>query len=82
MRSLCLNIELEGHDNKPIDMAEDHEDDADQALYEALAGEAKKTEQEETEDALESIAAELGDLMSGIASLDSANDLIGEGEDL
>jgi hypothetical protein len=63
MRSLCLNIELEGHDNKPIDMAEDHEDDADQALYEALAGEAKKTEQEETEDALESIAAELGDLV-------------------
>ncbi len=66
MRSLCLNIELEGHDMKPVDMDADIESDEDATLYEALAGDAAKTEQEEHDDILDSIAAELGDLIGGL----------------
>ena len=79
MRSLCLNVELEGHDLQPITVSEDAEDE-DQALYGALAADAKKTEEDDAS-ALDSIAAELGDLMSDLESEDS-NDLIGnEGEE-
>ena len=79
MRSLCLNVELEGHDLQPITVSEDTEDE-DQALYGALAADAKKTEEDDAS-ALDSIAAELGDLMSDLESEDS-NDLIGnEGEE-
>ncbi len=82
MRSLCLNVELEGHDMKPVDMDDGYVDDEDSALYQALAGEAAKTEKEEEDDVLESIAAELGDLIGGLGSLETTgNELIGEGEE-
>ncbi|MCQ5072416.1 hypothetical protein, partial [Adlercreutzia sp. DFI.6.23] len=79
MKSLCLNVELEGHDMQPI--REDEIDDysADQALYAALAADAKKTDDEEA-NAIDALAAELGDLMSGIES-DLITDLIGGGEE-
>ena len=78
MRSLCLNVELEGHDMKPIDVSEDADEDQDQSLYGALADAAKKTEDDDSA-ALDSIAAELGDLMSDLGS-DETNSLI-EGEE-
>ncbi len=82
MRSLCLNIELEGHDMKPVDMDADTEADEDTTLYEALASDAVKTEQEERDDILDSIAAELGDLIGGLNTASSTdNELIGEGEE-
>ena len=82
MRSLCLNVELEGHDMQPIDVSEDTEEADDQSLYSALADDAKKTEDDDAS-ALESIAAELGELMSGLGSDDdNNNELIGdEGEE-
>ncbi|MGI6046200.1 MAG: DNA-directed RNA polymerase subunit beta [Eggerthellaceae bacterium] len=93
MKSLCLNVELEGHDHKAIDTAtlaekraESTEDDRkadeeDQELFEALQQDAQKTEAEETEDALDGIAAELGNLMSDMDLNDSGDDLIGDGEE-
>ena len=79
MKSLCLNIELEGHDMQPISEDEIDEADADSALYAALAADAKKTEDEEA-NAIDTLAAELGDLMSGLES-DLSTDLIGGGEE-
>ena len=49
------------------------------ALYAALAADAKKTEDEEA-NAIDALAAELGDLMSGLES-DLNTDLIGGGEE-
>ena len=83
MRSLCLNIELEGHDMKPIDMDNgSDEPDEDAALFQALAGEAAKTEKAEEADALDSIVAGLGDLIGDLGNLPGGNELIGEGEEL
>ena len=79
MKSLCLNIELEGHDMQPISEDEIDGADDDQALYNALAADAKKTEDEEA-NAIDTLAAELGDLMSGLES-DLNTDLIGGGEE-
>ncbi len=79
MKSLCLNIELEGHDMQPISEDEVEDYDADSALYAALAADAKKTEDEEA-NAIDTLAAELGDLMSGLES-DLNTDLIGGGEE-
>ena len=58
------------------------QEDADRALYEALAADARKTEEDDAASALESIAAELGELM-GESELNGTgvNDLIGEGEE-
>ena len=78
MKSLCLNIELEGHD-LPSENGEE-ELDVDQALYEALAADAKKTE-DETASAIDDIAAELGELMSDVSTDTDINELIGEGEE-
>ena len=76
MKSLCLDVELEGHDGTPIgEIDEDGEENADQALYEALASEAAKTEGDD-EGALAVIAAELGDLMSGFGSSEEPNDCL------
>lgn len=79
MKSLCLNIELEGHDMQPISEDEIDGADEDSALYAALAADAKKTEDEEA-NAIDTLAAELGDLMSGLES-DLSTDLIGGGEE-
>ena len=79
MKSLCLNVELEGHDMQPISEDEIEDYSADQALYAALAADAKKTEDEEA-NAIDALAAELGDLMSGLES-DLNTDLIGGGEE-
>ncbi len=80
MKSLCLNIELEGHDMQPISEDEGvkqkpEDNDSDQELFDAIAADAKLTE-EESDKALDDIAAELGELM-GDSSNDTTNDLIG-----
>ena len=80
MKSLCLNIELEGHDMQPISEDEGvkqkpEDNDSDQELFAAIAADAKLTE-EESDKALDDIAAELGELM-GDSSNDTTNDLIG-----
>ena len=79
MKSLCLNVELEGHAMQKL--SEDHVEggDSDQALLEALAADARKTE-EESSSAIDDIAAELGELMSDV-SRGTESDLIGEGEE-
>ncbi len=75
MKSLCLNIELEGHGEPVVD--EDDDDVAvDQALYEALAADSRG-QQDETASAIDDIAAELGDLMSDFNRNDDLDDLIG-----
>ena len=83
MRSLCLNIELEGHDHTPVDMDAVEDFDADSALYQAIAGEAAKTEEDEVS-AIDSLAAGLDDLIGDLAATDlsTGNELIGEGEEL
>ena len=81
MKSLCLNVELEGHEHQAIDITQEAEDqdDGDRALYEAIAADARKTEEDDAASALDSIAAELGELMG--ESNNDTNDLIGEGEE-
>ncbi|MEG0096289.1 MAG: hypothetical protein RR671_02250, partial [Raoultibacter sp.] len=85
MKSLCLNVELEGHEHQVIDVTRsyDNEPDVNKDAIDVLMGEAAKTEAEQDGDALASIAAELGELMSGSSTApDSAtNDLIGDGEE-
>ena len=80
MKSLCLNVELEGHDMQPISedegVVEKKDDDSDQALLDAIAADAKLSE-EESDKALEDIAAELGELMGDSSNDDTTNDLIG-----
>ena len=56
------------------------EEAADQALFEAMADDAKKTE-DESMSALDDIAAELGELMGDANIGGTENDLIGEGEE-
>ena len=68
MKSLCLNVELEGHDHQTIDVTVESEgqEDGDRALFEAIAADARKTE-EDAANALDDIAAELGELMGDIS---------------
>ena len=84
MKSLCLNVELEGHDHQTIDVTHDPDlddvkrDNADTALYNAIADDARKTEAEEA-GALDDIAAELGELMADTKQEEEDdNDLIGK----
>ena len=83
MKSLCLNVELEGHDHQTIDVTHDPDLDdvkrnnADTALYNAIADDARKTEAEEA-GALDDIAAELGELMADTKQEEDDNDLIGK----
>ncbi len=79
MKSLCLNIELEGHE-APVVEDEVDELDVDQLMYEALVADARKTE-DETQSAIDDIAAELGELMSDVSFETDEIDLIGEGEE-
>ncbi len=84
MRSLCLNVELEGHDLQPVDMDNDEQLDGDSALYQAMASDAAKTEKDEEASVLDSIAAELdglGDLnglIGGLGALDAAVDAMAQ----
>lgn len=83
MKSLCLNVQLEGVDNQIIDVSETHEeeDDKSTSTLAALAEEAKKTEDEEA-DALSSIAASLSDLLDeDLKDGNDENELIGGGEE-
>ena len=81
MKSLCLNVELEGHDHQTIDVTHDPDlddvkrDNADTALYNAIADDARKTEADDAS-ALDDIAASLGELMAD--NKDDNNDLIGK----
>ena len=83
MRSLCLNVELEGHHHETIDVTHEYEnDDTPEMLGTARTPEEKKPASDD--DLLGSITAELGDIMGGTAD-DSdkteTNDLIGKGEE-
>ena len=83
MKSLCLNVELEGHDHQTIDVTHDPDlddvkrDNADTALYDAIADDVRKTEADEA-GALDDIAAELGELMADTKQEEDDNDLIGK----
>lgn len=77
MKSLCLNVELEGRDHQIIDVTREYEDDSkrgDNAL-DTLAQAASDQKEADDGDALANIAAELGELMGGINT--DSNDLIG-----
>ena len=68
MKSLCLNIELEGVDSNVIDMtATDDEIPGADAATKMLADDAAKVEKED-EKALTDIAAELSDLLGEVSS--------------
>ncbi len=73
MRSLCLNVELEGDDEQAIDMNDDpafaETDDDSKDILGMLAEDAAKTDKED-EEALNDITSEISDLLAGI-DLDS-----------
>jgi DNA-directed RNA polymerase subunit beta len=79
MKSLCLNVELQGSNfaGETVDVDED----SDQALFEAMQTTAKQAEDED-DDILSDIAAELGELMSGIERKDEGDDLLSGNLDL
>jgi DNA-directed RNA polymerase subunit beta len=79
MKSLCLNVELQGSNfaGETVDVDED----SDQALFEAMQTTAKQAEDED-DDILNDIAAELGELMSGIERKDEGDDLLSGNLDL
>ena len=74
MRSLCLNVELEGHQHQTIDVT--HDPDEDELLGAALPAEEKS--EKDSDDLLGSITAELGNLMG---EKNDTDDLIGKGEE-
>ena len=78
MRSLGLNVELEGHQHQTIDVTHEPEEDTSELLG-AVREQAEKLTTED--DLLGSITAELGDLMGGTTDSDDTLDLIGEGEE-
>ena len=83
MRSLCLNIELEGHDMQTIDVTEEHETESQETtLFDAIKSEDKRSESEKDAEALDLISAGLDDMFEGLGDLEFGNNLIGEGEDL
>ena len=69
MRSLCLNVELEGDDEQTIDMNSDpafeEADEGDKGILGMLQDDAAKTEKED-EEALKDITSELTDLLAGL----------------
>lgn len=68
MKSLCLNVELEGSEAGVIDVGDDRSEGVDGAheVMTMLQAEAAKTEREE-EHALSSIAAELDELLGSVS---------------
>ena len=77
MKSLCLNVELEGHGTKAVDIETELEDDEDSSLYQAIADDARKTEDDDAS-ALDDIAAGLEELIGGATDDEQINTLIGE----
>ncbi len=71
MKSLCLNVELEGADGVVDSNMELDEGDFDRALYETFGEDAAAAEKDEL-DSLSDIAAELGELLNGIENKDAA----------
>ncbi len=78
MRSLCLNVELEGHQHQTIDVTQEPEEDTPELLGTARTQEEKPMSED---DLLGSITAELGDLMGTTSDKSEASDLIGKGEE-
>lgn len=78
MRSLCLNVELEGHQHQTIDVTQEPEEDTSELLGTARTQEEKPMSED---DLLGSITAELGDLMGTTSDKSEASDLIGKGEE-
>ena len=77
MRSLCLNVELEG-ENMVLPGESEDEDGRETNILTSLAADAAKTEREEEEDVLSSLAAELSDLIGeDLKNMDEENELIG-----
>ncbi|MBE6465688.1 DNA-directed RNA polymerase subunit beta [Denitrobacterium detoxificans] len=80
MRSLCLNVELEGEQGV-IDVAETHEpEDDDSKVLAGMVADAKKTESEE-DGALDAIAADLAELLSDDLKDGNDFDTTSEGEE-
>ena len=77
MKSLCLNVELEGQGGTVDANMDVDEGDEDRAIYETFGPGAKAAEAEE-ENSLNDIAAELGELLSGIDQ-DDTGDLFDAG---
>ena len=79
MRSLCLNVELEGHSHEPIDILHD----AENSTEELIGAPLDSSKEEEEDDLLGSIAAELGDILNDDEKeTDDTIDLIGKGEEM
>ena len=78
MRSLCLNVELEGHQHQTIDVTQEPEENTSELLGTARTQEEKPMSED---DLLGSITAELGDLMGTTSDKSEASDLIGKGEE-
>ena len=79
MKSLCLDVELEGSPKNHANDSADEEQDAEQAVFDALTADAKKTEEQE----LDEIAAGLDDLMGELnlnLGFDDSGDSESEGE--
>ncbi len=77
MKSLCLNVELEGQGGKVDANMDIDEGDEDRAIYETFGAAAKAADEEEA-NSLNDIAAELGELLSGIDQ-DDSGDLFADG---
>ena len=75
MRSLCLNVEL---DRVPGLETQDEEEDEDQTIFDAMAADARKTEEEENK--ANDLDAMLGELLGDIDGLNQES-LLGEGEE-
>ena len=78
MRSLCLNVELEGHNREVLDVIESRpERTNDDNVLAGLVEDAQKTERED-DDMIGDIAAELSNLISDdLKDGNDGNDLIG-----
>ena len=81
MKSLCLNVQLDSHAEVTTEDEDmDDQEAADRAMYQAMAEDAQKTEEDDAASVLDNIAAELGELMNESVTTD-VSELIGEGEE-
>jgi DNA-directed RNA polymerase subunit beta len=79
MKSLCLNVELQGKNGLVDANMDEDSGDFDRALYDVLKNENKEPDDDDS--AIDDIAAELGALMSDIDK-SGIDDLLGGGEDV